>query len=211
MIDLDLPESKIINLKKKEVIPEYGGVYAFYSKEGYLIYVGKATSFRRRMNYHLSDGYKKFIQRMEVFRIDEETDREIYETYLINKWKPLFNIRKTITYQSLANHLKQFDTFDSVQEIIDNHPNHNLIKFTKRISPEPDNDLDISGLCKVTEKILDGELFLEKSQLREELAKHGYNVNEIMTKSEFSDLLINNGFDVSKRHVKQRIIAKEVN
>ena len=63
----------------------------------------------------------------------------------------------------------------------------------------------------MTEKILDGELFLEKSQLREELAKHGYNVNEIMTKSEFSDLLINNGFDVSKRHVKQRIIAKEVN
>ena len=85
------------------------GHFAFYSKEGYLIYIGKSVSFRYRFYSHnMNSKFKKFIYTIEMYRLDSETDREIYETYLINEWKPLFNTKKTYTYIPILNEFGAF-------------------------------------------------------------------------------------------------------
>jgi len=194
-------DSTIINLRSKNKIPDYGGVYAFYSKEGYLIYIGKTASFKQRMNYHLSDGYKKLISRMEVFRLDNEIDREIYETYLINKWKPLFNIKKTFSYSPLSKMLKEFDPFESVEEIINCYSDGYNFDFIRKIDSNNEH-LGVKEVCNAIDEILTEPMI--KSDVRNKLSDYGYNVNEIMKKAEFDEMLKENGFLVTTRYVRKR-------
>lgn len=199
MLKLPKLDSIILDLSEKVSLPECGGVYALYSKEGYLIYVGKTNSFRTRMYYHLSETYKKFISRIELFRIDNELDMDIYETYFINTWKPIMNVSKAITYQPITRNPKIFEKFDSVESIV-KHFNPPIIRKINRVSNEKNFNKEMTFLIK---SILKEQIFIEKSDLRRMLDSRGFNVNLIMTKAEFDDFLKSEGFNVSKRLVRR--------
>lgn len=88
----------IIDLHK---IPrDQGGLILFYNINDELLFVGKARKLRQRVIKHLQDNISPLKKhRDEVYRIDvciveDPMDRDIYETYMINKFKAKYNIEK---------------------------------------------------------------------------------------------------------------------
>lgn len=77
-------------------------VYFFYDKKGILLYVGKTISISSRMSAHFSKSaletefWKKDVDLSNIvtFKCTTKTDLDIYETYFINKLKPLYNVDK---------------------------------------------------------------------------------------------------------------------
>ena len=77
-----------------------GGIFMFYNKSDELLFVGKARKLRQRVKKHFEDNVSPIkAHRHEVFKIEvciveEPMDREIYETYVINKLKARYNVDK---------------------------------------------------------------------------------------------------------------------
>jgi excinuclease UvrABC nuclease subunit len=111
-LNIDLPKRKYkYSISDKDKILNEGGVYCFYSKQGDLLYVGKSKDVKKRMNSHLKGRsntnfiYKAF-DNIIIYYIKDEAEMEIYETYIINKFRPLFNTAKryyTQTEQEKVN------------------------------------------------------------------------------------------------------------
>lgn len=205
IIRLPKIKSRLFDLKDKAILPNKSGVYAFYSEEGYLIYIGKTTSFKTRMYYHQSESYKKFIDRIEVFEIDNVVNMDLYETYLINKWKPLLNIRKTITYIPLTRNHNDYSRFESVDDIIKTYNPEFNPKKIKRSSSR----LKIDEICESINLIMKNHEKMEISTVREKLDSIGYNVNLIITKEDFKELLKLNGYEVSDRYVRRGLVENK--
>lgn len=106
-----------VNSKDLEKLPGKPGVYFFRDKAGKLIYVGKATNIRKRVNSHFigenpSARRQKFIN--EIFHIDfEETGTELMallkECHYIKQNWPTYN-----------NALKKYDPKFGLIDYIDN-------------------------------------------------------------------------------------------
>ncbi|WML46529.1 nucleotide excision repair endonuclease [Neobacillus sp. PS3-40] len=77
-----------------------GGIILFYNNVDELLFVGKARKLRPRVKKHFEDTVSPIKQnRDDVFTIavcvvEDAMDREIYETYIINKLHAKFNIDK---------------------------------------------------------------------------------------------------------------------
>jgi hypothetical protein len=72
------------------------GIYTFLSKEQEILYVGKTVKLLNRIRQHLTDEkeWKKDIFYVDFMKCDNETDREILETYCINYFNPIYNLDK---------------------------------------------------------------------------------------------------------------------
>ena len=74
-------------------------IYCFYDKEGNLFYIGKTTNLPNRMSAHFSttmiekEPWKELIDlnNIKLYKCATRTDLDIYETYFISKFKPLYN------------------------------------------------------------------------------------------------------------------------
>jgi len=74
-------------------------VYCFYDLEKTLLYVGKSTVLHSRLICHFSkesveqDPWKKDINKenIVIYKCNNPTDLEIYETFMINTLRPKFN------------------------------------------------------------------------------------------------------------------------
>lgn len=93
--------SNIYGFTDFHLIPrDKGGIYMFYNINDELLFVGKARKLRPRIKKHFEDTVSPIKEhRDEVYTIDvcyveEPTDREIYETYIINKLHAKYNIDK---------------------------------------------------------------------------------------------------------------------
>jgi hypothetical protein len=78
---------------------DIGGIYRIYSETGKILYVGKAKCFKSRVGAHLrgttnTSNVSHLFHYAEIFELKNEVDRDIYETYLINKLKPKYNVSK---------------------------------------------------------------------------------------------------------------------
>lgn len=77
-----------------------GGIFLFYNINDELLFVGKARKLRQRIKKHFEDKVSPVKEhRDEVYKIDiclveEPMDREIYETYIINKLQAKYNVDK---------------------------------------------------------------------------------------------------------------------
>jgi len=84
----------------RDIPRNVSGIYMFFNKDDELLYVGKAVSLRSRVREHFySPNSAIKDHREEVFRISvcfvgDALDRELYETYIINKYKAKYNIDK---------------------------------------------------------------------------------------------------------------------
>lgn len=105
-IKIEIPQM-IFSFKKDELhnIPNRSGVYVIFGCNDDVLYVGKAKDLRGRVKGHfagttsLKDVAHNFYE-VSGFFCDDETERDIYETYIINIMKPKFNIEKAYTYQT---------------------------------------------------------------------------------------------------------------
>ena len=102
----DLIFSKYYSIDEIGNLP-YGvqGVYALYNQQMKLMYIGKSSDMRPRIASHMCGNThtKEVCHNFALFRfceVPDIVDREIYETYYINRWKPLLNKDKTFTYNS---------------------------------------------------------------------------------------------------------------
>jgi hypothetical protein len=89
------------------VVRRRGGLYLFYGKGKYadhILYVGKAADLRGRIRGH----YKGTTNTRRIkhnfgivtgFYEDNPVSRDIYETFLVDKYKPPLNREKTYTYR----------------------------------------------------------------------------------------------------------------
>lgn len=77
-------------------------IYFFYDKDKNLLYIGKTTALPKRLSAHFSSSvmedepWKTQVDKSNIvtYRCNTKTDLDIYETYLINKLKPIYNEEK---------------------------------------------------------------------------------------------------------------------
>jgi excinuclease UvrABC nuclease subunit len=120
MINIEIPQPDITITERQqirqesepEIKPIYGfidfhliprdkgGVFLFYNINDELLFVGKARKLRQRIKKHFEDqvspikNHRDEVYRIDICIVDEPMDREIYETYIINKLKSKYNIEK---------------------------------------------------------------------------------------------------------------------
>ena len=84
-------------------------VYKMYNIKGELLYIGKTTNFKSRMDQHFSkemiekQPWKKNVYKIEYFNFKTRVDMDIIELYLIALEKPKYNIASTNTEKSTLN------------------------------------------------------------------------------------------------------------
>lgn len=136
-------------------------VYFFYDSYKNLLYVGKSTSLLNRLERHLSKDstkqhpWKSNIDKKNivVYKCNNSTDLDLYETYFINKYKPLHNIDKVygqfssfeLPYLEPKILLQQEEGLLSLYFKATDEQKKALIKMVKCI---PSIDVDYNGLTK---------------------------------------------------------------
>ena len=96
-------------------LPELPGVYRYYSKEGELIYVGKAKSLKKRVSSYFTKTFAdrktarlvSLIYQVEYTIVDSEFDALLLENSLIKQHQPRYNIElkddKSYPYMVITN------------------------------------------------------------------------------------------------------------
>ncbi len=81
---------------------EKGGIFMFYNAKDELLFVGKARKLRPRIKKHFEDtvspmkDHRNEVTKIDVCIVEDAVDREIYETYIINKLKAKYNVDKVL-------------------------------------------------------------------------------------------------------------------
>lgn len=81
-------------------------IYFFYDSVDTLLYIGKSTNLKSRLKNHFSpdsiklDPWKQMVdkEKIVIYKCENPTDLDVYETYLINKYQPLYNKDKVFNY-----------------------------------------------------------------------------------------------------------------
>ncbi|MBT2606372.1 nucleotide excision repair endonuclease [Bacillus sp. ISL-53] len=120
MIKIEIPEADISIKQRKQVIegdeaviPEIygfidfhliprdkGGIILFYNENDELIFVGKARKLRPRVKKHFEDNvspikeHRNEVKKIDILLVEDAMEREIYETYMINKLHAKYNVDK---------------------------------------------------------------------------------------------------------------------
>lgn len=88
-------------LSKTKIYSSYL-IYFFFDVNQNLLYIGKTTNLKKRISQHLSEKLRVSekwrneidLKNIKVYSCKTLTDLEVYETYFINKYKPLYNLDK---------------------------------------------------------------------------------------------------------------------
>ncbi len=120
MIKIEIPNPDIVITKKRQLgepveavisstygftdyhrIPrDKGGIIMFFNANDDLMFVGKARKLRPRVKKHFEDtvspikAHRDEVQRIAVCVVEDPTEREIYETYIINELHAKYNVDK---------------------------------------------------------------------------------------------------------------------
>ncbi|MFF2484642.1 nucleotide excision repair endonuclease [Paenibacillus sp. NPDC058071] len=114
MIQITVPDPEVTIVKQEDpqmshiygftdfhLIPrDKGGIFMFYNEQDELLFVGKARKLRPRIKKHFEDSVSVMkAKRDEVFKIEvcvveDAVEREIYETFIINRRRARYNMDK---------------------------------------------------------------------------------------------------------------------
>lgn len=81
---------------------EKGGIFMFYNDKEELLFVGKARKLRQRIKKHFEDtvspikNNRNEVTKIEVCIVEDPVDRDIYETYIVNKYRAKYNVDKVL-------------------------------------------------------------------------------------------------------------------
>jgi len=77
-----------------------GGIFLFFNKNDELLFVGKARKLRQRIKKHFEDTvspiktHRDEVHKIDICIVEDPMEREIYETYIINKLQSKYNVDK---------------------------------------------------------------------------------------------------------------------
>lgn len=120
MIKIEIPNPDLVLTKRKQVgqpveseissvygftdyhkIPrDKSGIIMLFNSSEELLFVGKARKLRQRVKKHFEDNvspikkYRDDVYQIAIIYVEDATEREIYETYIINKLHAKCNIDK---------------------------------------------------------------------------------------------------------------------
>lgn len=114
MINITIPEPDVSIRKQKDpqlsniygftdfhlITREKGGFFTFYNEQDELLFVGKARKLRPRIKKHFEDSvsvmknHREEVARIDVFVNDDAVERDIYETYILNRQRAKYNVEK---------------------------------------------------------------------------------------------------------------------
>ena len=83
-----------------KITREKGGLFFLYNAANELLFVGKARKVRQRIKKYFDgnvaplNNHKHEVHKIEVYEIEDPMEREIYETYAINKFRAKYNTEK---------------------------------------------------------------------------------------------------------------------
>jgi excinuclease UvrABC nuclease subunit len=93
--------SSVYGFVEYKLIPNnVAGIYMFFDENDELLYCGKADNLRQRIIRHFQDSvssiryHRDEVYKIAVFYVEDPLEREIYETYIINKLQAKYNIDK---------------------------------------------------------------------------------------------------------------------
>ncbi|MDQ7861823.1 nucleotide excision repair endonuclease [Peribacillus frigoritolerans] len=111
--DISIKQRKQVIEGDEPVIPEIygfidfhliprdkGGIILFYNENDELIFVGKARKLRPRVKKHFEDNvspikeHRNEVKKIDIILVEDAMEREIYETYMINKLHAKYNVDK---------------------------------------------------------------------------------------------------------------------
>lgn len=81
---------------------EKGGIFMFYNANEELLFVGKARKLRQRIKKHFEDtvspirNHRNEVTKIEVCIVEDPVEREIYETYIVNRFRAKYNVEKVL-------------------------------------------------------------------------------------------------------------------
>jgi excinuclease UvrABC nuclease subunit len=79
---------------------EKGGYFTFYNDKDELLFVGKARKLRPRIKKHFEDSvsvmknHREEVARIDVYVNEDAVERDIYETYILNRQRAKYNVEK---------------------------------------------------------------------------------------------------------------------
>ncbi|WBL16854.1 nucleotide excision repair endonuclease [Sutcliffiella sp. NC1] len=77
-----------------------GGIFLFFNINDELLFVGKARKLRQRIKKHFEDtvspikDHRDEVHRIDICLVEDPMERDIYETYIINKLVSKYNVDK---------------------------------------------------------------------------------------------------------------------
>jgi hypothetical protein len=177
----------LLNIPKPDMIIDSGnlskipknlrGVYLLFN-ENSLLYIGKTNDLKTRLGTHIRRNpiYKKECNRIEIYIIESQIDMDIYETYLINVMKPLYNKDKVFidkfpsdSNQDLYVNSNLYTDFQSDRykdvSIELNNANERLLQKIKRM--RIDYKLELESIMKTTP----AEAFIKNQETIKNLRK----------------------------------------
>ena len=94
--------------KYKSTLKRKAGLYLLYDINNDLLYVGKTKNLLNRLHQHFrgvsnAERFFRLIDSVKVYFVDDQLERELYETYIINEFKPTMNISK-VYYEGTSLH-----------------------------------------------------------------------------------------------------------
>ncbi|WEY98890.1 GIY-YIG nuclease family protein [Bacillus subtilis] len=98
MIQITIPENyktaRPRDIKNKNEF-DRAGVYVFFDEDNTPLYVGKSVSFKRRFVDHSRNSEFYYLASyVRLYEIDNDYERDIYETEMIRQFDPLYNKAK---------------------------------------------------------------------------------------------------------------------
>jgi excinuclease UvrABC nuclease subunit len=121
IININFPENyyDIPKDKLRENTHRPNGVYVFYDHNDIPLYVGKTVNFRRRMIEHAkSSPFYHMTGYVRLYEMNNEYEKDVLESYLINDLKPQYNKAKTFYKQSDYDDML-YEIDEQIEELID--------------------------------------------------------------------------------------------
>ena len=111
MINITLPDPEVTIYKQDNpqlshiygftdfhlITREKPGFFMFYNEQNELLFAGKARKLRQRIKKHFEDtvspikNHRNEVFKIEVYIVEDAVERDIYETYVVNKFRAKYN------------------------------------------------------------------------------------------------------------------------
>lgn len=148
---------------------QMAGVYFLYSRKDELLYVGQSKNVYTRIKQHIAgrDSSGRFaddIELITVYFVSDDYEREIYETYAINEYKPLYNTGK-VFFNNITSAGLEID--EMIHEL--DEEKWELIVENRKINAKEDDDSIFLDYEASHEKLRDWGVMMRNTERIDEI------------------------------------------
>lgn len=208
-------------------------VYRFFNKEDEIIYVGRTSQgVKKRMKEHFnSHGHLdpvcyKNVHKINYCTFQTSAETKIYEIYLINKYKPIYNTAdkehknlkididisnlKWIDLEFVSEEEKTLEEKDNTISMLRNNLHQEQIKRSEYQRENKQLEERIAYLESMFEnKFEENKRTRVRKERRVDLRYKRYEVESLLSREEFKNLEFSSAIRVNN-HVVEKVIIKNI-